>query len=68
MSWREAQEEAQRWFDKIRLTELVKQGQPVDLRPFADLLHAEGNFRSMVLNAADRKLRKKNISAYLPGE
>ena len=68
MSWREAQNEAQRWLDKARLTELVKQGEPVDLRPFADLLQAQGNFRTMVLDAVRRQLRKKRISAYLPGE
>ncbi|MDR1304080.1 MAG: hypothetical protein LBK76_02540 [Verrucomicrobiales bacterium] len=68
MSWKKAQDEAQRWLDKARLAELVKLGKPVDLRPYEHLLPPESNFRTMVLRAARRKLDKKNLTVYLPGE
>lgn len=67
MSWKDAQKEAQQWLDKVQANQLLKEhGEPLDLRPFADQLIAQGNFRTMVLNAVKRKLKKKGVTFYLP--
>lgn len=66
MSWKEAQREARHWIDGLNLTNV--RGRLIDLREPAKQLRFQGEFRTMVLRAAERLLKTRGATALLPDE
>lgn len=58
ISWETAQDEAAKWLGTLKLGRDLY-GQTIDLSARGDTLKAEGEFRRMVLEAARRKLVKR---------
>lgn len=66
MSWEKAQHEARHWIDSLNLQNV--KGRLIDLREPAKTLRFQGQFRLMVLRAAERLLVKRGATAILPDE
>ena len=66
VSWKRAQQEAQRWIDSMNLQNV--KGRLIDLREPAKSLTFQGEFRTMVLRAAERLLKTRGATALLPDD
>ena len=66
MSWKDAQREARRWIDGMNIQK--PKGRLIDLREPAKKLTFQGDFRTMVLRAAERLVVKRGATAILPDE
>lgn len=66
MSWTKAQKEARRWIDSLNIQS--PKGRLIDLREPAAKLTFQGQFRKMVLQAAERLLKSRGATAILPDE
>ena len=60
MSWKDAKTEAKRWIDRVQIPRSARGGS-FDLTEAAKALRWEGEFRLMVLEAARRLLKTRNI-------
>jgi len=58
ISWADAQEEAGKWIGELHLPRNLD-GQTIDLTEHAKTLKFDGRFRRMILDAAERKLKKR---------
>ncbi len=63
MSWKRAQQEAQRWVDGLNLPTKSMQGQSIDLNEQAKALRFEAKFKLMVIRAAKRLLQSRGVRA-----
>jgi hypothetical protein len=66
MSWQKAQREARHWIDSLNLQNV--KGRLIDLREPASQLHFQGQFRVMVLRAAERLLVSRGATPILPDD
>ena len=66
MSWKDAQREARLWIDGLNLQNV--KGRLIDLREPATKLTFQGEFRTMVLRAAERLLKTRGATALLPDD
>ena len=62
MSWKQAQQEADNWLSRVGYKKLMRPGEMLDLRPYGHLITQEGLFRVMVIEAARRRLKSKDIT------
>jgi hypothetical protein len=69
MSWKGAQQEAQDWLNRCgahQLKKTLKPGMALDLRPYDEQIGVKGKYRTMILEAARRYFKSKDIEVLLP--
>ena len=66
MSWERAKKEARLWVDGLNLPTDTLRGKSVDLSEQVKALKFEPKFRVMVIRAARRLLKSRDVHAIIP--